>query len=79
MSESEILAYIGSSADFRNVLITISEEPKTASKIALDLGLGPHKVASTLNVLENCRAVAYDSGKWKSTDLALKVLQKYFG
>jgi hypothetical protein len=79
MSESEILRWLSVHPDFIKVAKSIITTPQKSSEIVLATGVSELRIAYVLNSLEECRAVTYDAGKWKLTETALKVLEKYFG
>ena len=79
MSESDIYGWFRADDDYAKVVKSIEITPKTSSEIAEHTGISIRRVASVLESLERSKAVVYQGDRWRSTDLAIKVLKKYYG
>lgn len=78
MSESDIYGWYRASEDYRKAIISIETTPKKASEIAERTRMTLDRVADILEALERSKAVIFEDDKWKATDIAIKVLNKYF-
>ena len=77
MSEREILSWLKYD-DYRAIVETCETTPKSAKDIAKSIGKSISEVAEMLATLEDCKAIEYTEEGWKATELAIKVLNKYF-
>ena len=78
MSERDIFGWL-KFGDYRKIFETIMETPKSAKAIATLKRTSLSEVAEKLERLESIRAVNFSEGRWKATDLGIKVWKKYFG
>ena len=79
MSENDIYRWFHVHTDYTEVIRSIETTSKTPLEIAEHTGIDIRRVADALEKLERSKAVVYQDGKWKATDLAIKVLMKYYG
>jgi transcription initiation factor IIE alpha subunit len=79
MSESDIYGWFQAHDDYIKVVKSIETTPKKSSEIAEHTGISIRRVASVLESLQRSKAVMYQDDRWRSTDLAITVLKKYYG
>ena len=77
MSEGEILVWLKFDK-YRKLVETCEITAKPAKEIARLINESVSETGDMLETLERHKAVEYREGGWKATELAIRVLNKYF-